>query len=264
METKIKNINRQNKSVRLVLVFWLILLVSLSSLNAQQLPNDCASTDPCNEPWNETYCEWPYYTSQGTIVSVRTFFFWRWCNGQVQIMIDWSRSEVLNGNFFNRGQIFEKDIDGARQFVELSILEFALQWGIIWVPNCNDPDPPRVIVTFYTARCGVWVKCSYVVDPNTQVEKDDCYQGDCPSLVQHNGAHYIDVWRWQPCGTTCCKKQYELCKEYDFTYNYDVIRIRNVTRTRAPGFTCSEQGNCHDWRTGQEYQCQDGCEGDGN
>ncbi|ROL55733.1 hypothetical protein D9V84_10800 [Bacteroidetes/Chlorobi group bacterium Naka2016] len=210
MKANINNKIRKNKAFGFVAFMFFIFLFVNVSLRAQQLPNDCASTDPCNAPWNEVWIEPQYasdYTSQEAFIfACRIHLFYRWCNGQVQLMIDWDETECLNGNFFNTGQFFEKDFSGLKEFVEYKTLLFALDWGVIpGVPNCIDNND-KVVVTFYTARCGVWIKCSYKVDLSVPVERDDCYQGNCPSPLPHNGQPYVDVWKWQSCGETCCKK----------------------------------------------------------
>ncbi len=171
-----------------------------------------------------------------------------------QYKIEWDDplTKVLNPEFFNSGSYFELDFSGMKEFIELNALWALIQSGQINVPPCSTGS--KVMVTYYTARCGVWVKCSYKVDLSAPVMRDNCYQGPCPSPIPYQGEPYIDVWKWQPCGETCCKKQYELCNEFDPKYNTTVIRIKNVTRQQTPGFQCSEQGNCIDWRTGAPYQ----------
>jgi hypothetical protein len=127
------------------------------------------------------------------------------------------------------------------------------------LPDCPDNSP---VVTIYTANCGVWVKCSYQIDPNAEVRKDYGYQGDCPSPVSYNGASYIDLWKYQSCGTICCKKTYTLC--IDKTEG--IVQINDVQRTRiTQDENCTLQGNFINWRAPyEEYQCQDGCGSDGN
>lgn len=46
------------------------------------------------------------------------------------------------------------------------------------IPDCNSTDR-YVKAKFYNAACGVWVKCSYIIDQNAEVKKDRGYNGSC-------------------------------------------------------------------------------------
>lgn len=62
----------------------------------------------------------------------------------------------------------------------------------------------------YTASCGIWVYCEYNVDANTAV----CPEWDGP-LPHYDSPTKVKVWKWQSCGTTCCKRTYRTCKIWD-------------------------------------------------
>lgn len=224
-----------------------------------QPPDNCWSGDPCTADW---ICESHSFDYQlltiGLIGTVK--YCWRNCGGEIEIIIDWDYTELIDPDFLAHGTKEELDFDGAREYLKLLILNKVIDLGNITIPDCSTGG--KTFFNIYTARCGVWVKCSYKVDTQGEVMKDIGYDGNCPLPYSHNGDSYIDVWKWQSCGEVCCKKTYTVCKEG--TTGAGNIRISTPTTDPAPGEQCTDQGVFKDWKTDLPYQCKDGCAGSGN
>lgn len=244
--------------ISVILVSVLLSFTFSNNLNAQ-LPDNCWSGDPCVVPWNCTSHSFNY-TSAGIGLIGTMSYCWRICNGEVEIKIDWDNTSLVDPNFFAHGSYDEIDFDGAREYLKSHILGDVIADGSITIPNCVDGG--KTFFNIYTARCGVWVKCSYKVDTEAEIMKDIGYTGNCPLPYNHNGDAYIDVWKWQSCGEVCCKKTYTLCREG--ITGFGDIRINDVSTGPAPGEQCTDQGVFKDWKTGIPYPCRDGCSGSGN
>lgn len=246
------------KNIILILVSVLFTLTFNYTTKAQP-PDNCWSGDTCLAPWHYSNHGFDYST-QGIGLVGNVSYQWRDCNGVIEIIIDWANTSLIDPDFFAHGSREELDFDGAREYLKSHVLADVIRDGNITIPNCIDGG--KTFFNIYTARCGVWVKCSYKVDSQAEIMKDIGYVGDCPLPYDHNGDAYIDVWKWQSCGEVCCKKTYTLCRD-GITGN-GTIRIKDVSTVPAPGEQCTEQGVFKDWKTGIPYQCQDGCSGSGN
>jgi len=74
-------------------------------------------------------------------------------------------------------------------------------------------------VRYYTARCGVWVKCCYELKTDGIVNSDGGYVVSCPSPINN----HIDIYKWQDCGTVCCMKEFSICKDSIMLYLTRII-----------------------------------------
>lgn len=249
------------KTVKVILVFIVCVVFSSNAFAQPPTPDNCWSGDPCTDAW--IYENHNFNSEDGGIgLAGKVAYYWRDCNGVIEIIIDWDNTTLVDPGFFTHGSYEEIDFDGAMEYMKSHILEDVIYDSGVTIPDCINGT--KKFINIYTARCGVWVKCSYKVDTEAEIMKDDGYVGNCPLPYSHNGVPYIDVWKWQSCGEICCKKSYELCREYSPISGDSVIRIKNVSTGAAPGEQCSDQGVFKDWKTGVPYPCKDGCSGSGN
>lgn len=237
-------------------LFYVILNSLIVEKVVAQEFNPCYNS-PCTEPWNEFSSS---IDDQG-LTQIKYKVHWRICNGQIECVLE--IGDMTNIDYFTTGSNHEIDFNAAKALAEFDALFMLI--GQLIATGITIPDCPSTIpfIQFYTARCGVWVKCSFPIS-NEPETCDDCWTGNHPTPYPHGGKSYVDIYKWQPCGTICCKKEFSICKGYSMVSTYNQYIIKDVSRGPAPGATCSEQGTCHDWKTGFEIQCQDGCQGDGN
>ncbi len=245
------------KFILFFIVFFSIVSSVIVQQSAAQPPTPCY-TSPCTEIWHD-------YTTTHNYApfTVKYTIHWRNCGGQIECVLD--IISMTNANFFASGSNYETDFNGAKAMTEhmaLNVLIGQLIAAGIPIPECN-PGPGLPFVKFYTARCGVWVKCSFPLS-NTPETCDNCWVGPHPSRYVIGGTSYVDVYKWQPCGTICCQKNYNICVGLDPLWGGMNYIITNVTRGPAPGAMCSGAGTCQDWKTGANIPCNDGCQGDGD
>ncbi len=238
-----------------ILFFSMFSSVVIQKSSAQANP---CYVSPCTDPWND-------FTTTHTdgLFTVQYTIHWRNCGGQIECVLD--IGAMTNSNFFASGSNYQTDFNGAKAMTEhwaLSVLISQLAAHGIIIPDC-EPGPGLPFIKFYTARCGMWVKCSFPIS-NEPETCDACWTGPHPAPVAWGGKAYADIYKWEPCGTICCEKRYEICVGYDPVWGANNYIVKNVTRGPAPGATCSGAGSCQDWRTGNDIPCYDGCQGDGN
>lgn len=244
------------KFVLLIVVLYSIFSsLTVERATAQEF-NPCYNS-PCTEEWHHVSNAFPFHG----LLGIKYKIHWRNCGGQIECVFE--IEDMTSADYFAIGSNYENDFKEARETAEFLALKLLL--NELFSANIPIPDCPaeRPFIKFYTARCGVWVKCSFPIS-NEPESCDDCWVGEHPEPYSHNGKSYVDIYKWQPCGTICCQKEFKICKGYDANLGYSRLFINDVTRGPAPGASCSEQGTCHDWKTGIEIQCQDGCQSFGN
>lgn len=168
-------------------------------------------------------------------------YHYRACNGVYQIYID---SLIKTGNC----NYLVENGDNSAFFDWLNLVmieEIDSLSGEPTVANCPDSS---LKVIFYAATCGIWVKCTYLIDESKRFCDPD-WRGDYPDYS--NGENrYIDFWKWQNCGNVCCKKTYSICKQLNGTGPGYELRIKSMKKERA--------GDCSN-PEGFHQPCQDGC-----
>lgn len=113
------------------------------------------------------------------------------------------------------------------------------------IPHCSTAARQQV-ANVYTASCGVWIACEYPVDPQT---------AECPAVWEGDPPHFgtnptkVKVWKWQSCGTTCCKRVFELCT---FGSTLQFMGIKQVSKGAMQ--PCSLQP-----LYSPDWNCEDGC-----
>jgi len=178
---------------------------------------------------------------------------WRICNGVYEYSYG---TPIATGNCVQMADfsIYEYDFSSILEMADMIIAEEVGQMNNHPVATDCSIGTVRKMKR-YAASCGVWVKCSYKVDVNATVYKDRGYVGECPARDEND---FIDVWKWQSCGETCCSRTYDIC-----TYTSPIHGSSEVRVTQYPAVQvgeCTEQGNYGPWDDlNTDYQCRHGC-----
>jgi hypothetical protein len=227
----------KNKTLLLFTFTFILLNMLFTTFSSAQniCPPDTGSN--CN-PWQfATY----QTTTDNPDCNLSVYYHYRICNNVYQIYID-SLIKSGNCNYLN-------DNSGATSFQDwlnlVLIEETTNLYGINPAHDCPDSS---LKVIFYTASCGLWVKCEYTVDSTSRVCDPD-WRGEYPDFSL-GGKRKIRFWKWQSCGITCCKKTYSICKTPSTTGSGYIIHINSVSKQKI--------GNC----TNPDnfiQPCQDGC-----
>lgn len=130
-------------------------------------------------------------------------------------------------------------------------LQLILIEEILNINSTIDPtDCPETTskAIFYTASCGLWVQCEYTID-STSRKCDVDWRGDYPDYPV-GGVRKLKFWKFQPCGETCCKKTYTVCRVPNGTDGGYTLNIHSVIREKI--------GDC---TNPDEFvsPCEDGC-----
>jgi len=168
------------------------------------------------------------------------FYHYRICNNVYQIYID-SLTKTGNCDYLNDNP----SATSFQDWLNLVLIEETTNLSGINPPN-DCPDMSLKVI-FYTATCGLWVKCEYTVDSTSRVCDTD-WQGSYPDYSAGE-VRKIRFWKWQSCGITCCKKTYSICKSLSTSGGY-IIHINSVTKEKI--------GNCTNPENFTQ-PCQDGC-----
>lgn len=180
-------------------------------------------------------------TTETPSCSLIVHYRWRNCNGSYQIYID-NVQKTGNCEYLEEGS----NMSNFQEWLDLVLIEEIVDLSLQYPP----PDCPNSSqkVIFYTATCGLWVKCEYTIDETTR----DCqvdWRGEYPDYAV-DGARKINIWKWQSCGVTCCRKEYSICKEQDTSNGSYTIQIKSLIKTQIGECTNPE---------GFVAPCQHGC-----
>ena len=155
--------------------------------------------------------------------------------------------------------IYHYDVSSLLEMVDMIVAEEEFNMdGVPSIPPCSTGTLRKA--KFYSASCGVWVKCSYIVDQTAEVKKDRGYIGVC-EFPDEDG--YIHKWKWQSCGETCCRREYDVC-----WYSSPVTSTSEVRVTQHPAMQvgeCTQQDNFGPWEItdpmdpNYHYECLHGC-----
>ena len=227
------------------------LFVMMANFYTAKAQINCIIDDPSCTAWS---------TPSSTLTIVMTDpecliivdYKWRICNGVYEyIYTDFT----AKGNCVQMADfsIYEYDFSSILEMADMIIAENQL--GMVGHPYVPECEGSMQKMKRYAAACGVWVKCSYKVDVNATVEKDRGYVGDCPTRDAND---YIDKWKWQSCGETCCSRTYDICW-YTSPYNNE-SQIRVTQYPAVQVGECTDQGNFGPWDDlNTDYQCGHGC-----
>jgi len=140
---------------------------------------------------------------------------YRICNGHLEIQ--YYNITFSYGNFDMLSQ------SALNELLELYIIS---KIGSGAIPDCSTMLTTNYI-KFYTASCGVWLKCTYNIEPQTP----NCDMGFSP--LPNPQATTVDVWKYQSCGQVCCKKIYEVCKTTNPTTGGNLTKVKKITVEKA-------------------------------
>lgn len=255
-------INPAKKSfAKFILVLGLFLSLTVNYAWAQE-ELDVSGDWPCAQTLDDTGCgPWIgqsiYFGMAMPDCVIMLDFKFRICNGVYQFAYE---NLTYSGNCEGMAEfsIYHYNINSILEMLDIAMVEY-VHTGMPTIPGCGDPNGPLKKMKIYSAGCGVWVKCSYEINPNATIKKDRGYEGNCPTSYMNDGKPYVDVWKWQSCGTVCCKREYEVCKEWDITHSFNNIK---VTRLPAvPLGPCTLQNTFGPWENSSaNYQCQQACD----
>ena len=208
-----------------------------------------SSAQSCLPP-DDPNCPWATKTLDLTFSGCRVQLVYRYrvCGGVVEYEYI-SGPTIIGGhnncNVLEDFSIYHHNISSLREYLDLHIISTA-----DWSFNITTPDCPATtqLVKFYSADCGVWVKCTYDIEPQTP----NCEQGFSP--LPDPQATTVDVWKWQSCGETCCKRTYTICRGNE-THVGNSIQIQQMQKEKV--------GNCTEEPGGSNpvyaKPCKDGC-----
>ena len=225
---------------RMLIRLLLLVIISAFSQLSVYSQISCPPEDGINcSPWEPGIY---ITTTENPGCTLEVHYRWRNCNGSYQIYID---NVIKSGNCDYLGE--GPSMQSFQEWLDLVLIEEITHLSNQYLPpNC--PDTTQKI-TFYTASCGLWVKCEYTVDETTRECQDD-WRGEYPDQVV-NGQRKINIWKWQSCGVTCCKKVYSICLTQDLSKPGNVaIKIMGVSKQQI--------GECSN-PEGFVQPCQSGC-----
>lgn len=236
---------------QILLIIVGLLIASSNTFSQLDCYEDCEGT-----PWIKVAA--PYTAVLvAPECSVSVSYEWRLCNGVYEYRytnIEAFGNCVQMENF----SIYHYNINSLYEMIDMIIAEEAFFMdGVPAIPSCNQTITKT---KFYSAACGVWVKCSYIIDQTAEVKKDRGFVGAC-ALPNEDG--YIHKWKWQPCGETCCRRDYDVC-----WYNSPVNGTMEVRVTQHPAMQvgiCTQQDDYGPWEItdpmdpNYHYECQHGC-----
>lgn len=227
-----------------IVIFCLAGICNLSLLSQTCPPDDSCTT------WTShaDTIKLTYFSD----VSGLVFYRVQNCNGVVRFIID-SAIAIENGNFLDTFRIYHYDFSTFRNLLELGLMR-KITKDSSTIPNCSVDS--LITVQFYTAMCGVWVKCSYKVNPTTVI----CDSGFSPPMPHYfkDGDWWVDHYRWHECGRTCCERTYTICLSSSSSPFFGKnIKIKEINRKRIG--SCTLQNQFRDWRTGNLVPCGDDC-----
>lgn len=240
------NNQRMHPSLKLIMWMSVFLLIFTVENVYPQVTLNCMESDSCTAEWDENH----YTGNMGSGITGTIWYRKRNCNGIEQIMID-STKALDNGQFLDSMNRYHYHYSAFSDLADVYLLQHLFNNGNTPV----NPNTPKTIVQLYKASCGIFVGCSYDVDPATA----DCEMGFTPPLpVAGTISAPLKIYKWQPCGEVCCKKTYEVHRK-QVTDNrptpttYWIVNIKSTSITRSQRTPeCTEQYK-------YDEPCQDGC-----
>lgn len=224
---------------------FLFLMVALFICMAIVGPDDIYAQGACPPPSSE--CG-PWTSSADTLRFSGECFVTvtverRMCNGVLEYRVTNINLQGYEDecSYFDEFTLRENSISTLQEWIDLRLLSDVSLYpvGVAGtVPLCSAGG--MIQAKFYSASCGIWVKCSWSVTSDAP----QCWEGASIPEPPEDGK--ISTWKWQPCGETCCRRTYKVCRENGALH---------VTRLGVSRITdCTDQGT---YGTGN--QCQDGC-----
>ncbi len=141
--------------------------------------------------------------------------------------------------------VYQYDLSVAFETITRGFIKQRARQDFPNMADCSDPNPSDTSYNaqVYTASCGVWVKCTYDVDVTTRT----CERGFEEPFLDYGTPSKVDVYRFQDCGTTCCKRTFRYCSiGPGRSVHIELVSTEQITA-------------CSDAEKYQTIPCQDGC-----
>jgi hypothetical protein len=210
-----------------LLLVGVFVLGSAVTAQAQTVNFDaCDAGDPCTEKWKPEPplppAEATITLSPGCIIKVKYQF--RNCTPVSQFRI---LSYSVIRDVFNNSTCDFLGAQTVLQLIEFNLIQNAFVDPS--VPNC--PAPGSQIVQFVVASCVYEAECvfTYLTDPEVVCD---------PPSAEQPGDKMLRSWIRRthlPCGTTCCKRTYEVCNSIN---PEDGQIYRNIKRLPTSNSGC--------------------------
>lgn len=227
------------KIVIVVILFYL----NITNLKAQFNGNGCAEKEigGCLNDWEFESLE---YTIPNTDCKITCLYRFRVCNGVWQWQYDYVTA-TGNCSFMQNFNYLHYNFSSVNELLDILIISDFNNNGYFsgYCPT------NYTTAMFYSASCGIWLSCEYDIAPQTP----RCEQGY--DNVPTPGPTTVKTWKWQSCGTTCCKRTYTICKELDVINNKDIIKINAMTKSKIGNCTQEPGGSAPKYAR----PCEDGC-----
>jgi len=224
---------------RIIICLSILMLILVFS------PNDLESQSLCPPDTGTNCSNWAIgiFTTSTVKPKCNLFVRYRWrnCDGNYQIYVD-----EVNKTGNCELLIQDDDMTSFQEWLDLVLIEEITNLPGQYPPE-DCPNTNQKVI-FYTATCGIWVKCQYTVLEENRVCDDD-WRGPTPDY-DNGGNRVVDHWKWQPCGITCCKKTYNICRQPVIGTAAYTIQIKGVTKMKIgecsnpEGFTSPCDSGC--------------------
>jgi hypothetical protein len=170
---------------------------------------------------------------------------WRVCqNGEIQF--EYSNISISGNCLWE--QNFNLSTYGGHPFNFSSVNEMIdvlilSQFSNVYpsLPQCPNTE---ITALFYTASCGIWISCLWDISSSAET---------CPNGYIPHPSNPTGTWKWQTCGTTCCKRTYNVCKQLNgVDWETKIVYVgksKSTNCTQEPGGTSPKYARI----------CDDGC-----
>jgi hypothetical protein len=219
-------------------ILILLTILSCNVLNAQWDNDIICPGDSTNCPWLDSLDEkvqLSYKHDQYAYVKYR----FRYCNGILEIDIT-GVSTIDNAGFLKQFNFQHYEFASLRSVVELGVLTHHAQKYKIGHAGQDSLSPyfdcsdTASLVTFYSASCGIFLKCLYERADTSRI-CSPYFTPPYPEVIE-DMVKKVVYTKWQKCGYNCCKRTYKVCRDKssvptnlppDQSENYesDILRI---------------------------------------
>jgi hypothetical protein len=237
--------------MKLIFLTFGLLLISLSLAIGQ-----CPPSTTCTATWTTVEHDLDELLDEDGFRASVTFSYRVNCDGDFEFIVD----DILikeNSQHLDEFQYLHYSYSSITEKV---VLDYMLTSNALGNSPYGVPAWPNTIkrIFVYTAKCGIWLRCSYKLPEEIVYVCDDPWGGSPPDYASMSG-RWVDHWRWHSCGVVCCKKVYELSVKSGY------IQIVGKTKGRYPeDEECSLEDTFFGKRPTPDdgavaLPCEDGC-----
>lgn len=234
----------------------IIITLGLLFLNINFAFSQCPPSTTCTTTWTTVEHDLDEILDNPGFTASATFSYRINCDGDFEFIVE-NIDIRNNSNYLDEFDYLHFNFSSITEKV---VLDYMMTQDALGDASTSVPTFPNTIkrIFVYTAKCGIWLRCSYKLPSTIEKECDTPWNGPAPDYP--GGAdRWVDHWRWHSCGEVCCKKVYEITRR-GFS-----IEIRGKTKSRYPiEEECSKQGDFWGKRPTPidgsiELPCEDGC-----